>query len=94
MKHGEVISSNGRWCGNHNKFHGDLFPCKFYPPDLLNKIKKQTESYIKTITSNEWLKKQKARGVPPEVIACIWAFSGISEKTHIFNGEQIVRRKP
>ena len=59
----------GRYCDACGHEHGDLYICDSYAPELKAQISADSDRFIRNLNDPEWIARQIANGVPPEVIA-------------------------
>ena len=83
MKSGEIgIGENrhARWCDGCNGFHGILYPCKKYPPEVLDEIDKQSKKYVNNLRSRKWCHHQYESGkIPLDALMIFRAMANIEE---------------
>jgi hypothetical protein len=68
---------HARWCDGCEQYHGPLYPCESYSPELKAEIAAASERYRRDLMDPEWCKTQVARGMPAEIIAVFRALVGI-----------------
>ena len=80
-KHGEYIKegewSNSRWCEICNHYHGHLYPCPNYSPELLKEIESDHKTLVANLSDETWIKQQVENGIPPEAIVIMRVFAGL-----------------
>ena len=77
MKNGQLIKEkNLRYCKKHEG-HGILYPCKYYPKDVLEDIRNQSKKLTENLQNPTWCYKQIKNGCPPIGIDIFRFFAGI-----------------
>jgi len=80
-KHGEYIKdgewSHSRWCEVCNHYHGNLYPCPNYPPELLQELELGRKALVSSLSDQAWIKQQIEKGIPPEAILIMRALAGM-----------------
>ncbi len=52
MKRGDPPYSDCRWCEGCEQYHGPLYPCKKYAPELLKIIEKKNQKFIRYLNND------------------------------------------
>jgi len=75
--HGEIDHGGGRWCEVCGKYHGELYVCEHYSPELQAKLKADVDETRRKFQDPEWLQKQLDHGVQVSALAIMAAFFGV-----------------
>lgn len=78
MKTGD-LRDGGRWCEACDCWHGPLYVCETYPPDLRAEVQAQSDRYIANLQDPKWVAEQLANGATRAEITILRWFAGVPD---------------
>jgi len=82
--HGALVAS-GQWKNSRrclvcpNGYHGPLYACESYPPELLQELSASASYAREQMAAPEWADEQRAKGIDPVSIAIMRAMFGLGD---------------
>ncbi len=78
MQTGDRRESDGaRWCEPCDHYHGPLYVCEAYPPELRAEVQAASDQHIANLRDPKWVAEQRAAGVSQVVIDFLRIFAGV-----------------
>jgi len=76
-QHGVIDETHNRWCGGCGHYHGPLYVCKHYSPELAGEVTTASDRWRANLRDPKWCVQQINNGASPEAIAIFKALSGL-----------------
>lgn len=66
-----------RWCTPCGHYHGPLYVCDAYPPELRAEVRGASDQQVANLRDPKWIAEQRAAGVPQMAIDFMRMFAGV-----------------